>query len=163
MGVQTLAVMHINPALAHQRAHAAAFAAGFRRHAMTVEITDDPSQPADIHICSGPHWALSRWRVHPRVILLDRAWWGDDVGNVSLRWLVRGVSQYVAGDESRWQRSGVKLMPLRTADDKRILLGEYNGVYQKTFVRLHGITAFRPHPQSTAPNPDLPVAGGALW
>jgi len=45
---------------------------------LTVEVTESTTQPADIHIVSGPHYAKDYWLGHPRTILLDRAYYHED-------------------------------------------------------------------------------------
>lgn len=90
-------LMHYNSRLAHQVRHAEAFkAAG-------VEVTPSPEGEADIHIVSGPYFALPRWREHPNVILLDRAFYGDPE-YISLGWLnPDGSRQFALGDAARFK------------------------------------------------------------
>lgn len=80
MGSGMFGLFHYNPRLKHQREHAAVFqAAGFA-------ITTDPFAPADVHVISGPHYAKAALIGHPRVLMIDRAWWGDP-DCVSVGWL----------------------------------------------------------------------------
>lgn len=75
-------LFHYNTGLAHQCEHARAFIKGCRE----VIVTDLPTGEADIHIISGPHFAYEQWKDHPRVLMIDRAWW-DDPNSVSIGWL----------------------------------------------------------------------------
>lgn len=90
-------LMHYNPTLPHQVRHAEAFkAAG-------VEITPSPDGDADVHIVSGPYFALPRWNGHPNLILLDRAFYGDPE-YISLCWLnPDGTKTYAEGSEPRYK------------------------------------------------------------
>jgi len=90
-------LMHFNPHLAHQVRHAEAFkAAG-------VEVTPSPQGDADIHIVSGPYFALPTWRDHPNVILIDRAFYGDPE-YISLGWLnPDGSRTFATGDAPRYK------------------------------------------------------------
>ena len=165
MGKKPLVVMHYNGAYAHQRQHAACFAAGLGRHGIKAVVTTEIREPADIHIVSGPHYALSAWRDHPRVLLLDRAYWGDSYGYVSLRWMFKGVPHYPrARSVDRWQRCGAHLMPLKEADHRIMLLGDFASPPTAGFIEAHGITAYRPHPHAQPWGQCwIPLVTGALW
>ena len=88
-------VFHYNPGVRHQTDFANAFArCGFG-------VTTNRDEPADIHVIYGPHYALNQWRRHPRVLYLDRAWWGHDDtmpgdGCVSIGWLQSGCKRKFA-------------------------------------------------------------------
>lgn len=166
MGQSQLVVMHVNPALAHQMGHAEAFHECLKRHNQPHEITSDIDVEGDVHIVSGPHYALDRWRNHPRVLLLDRAYWGDDIGNISLRWLLHRKPHYpTALSADRWQKSGARLMPLKEPDERSVLLGDFGSETSmlRDCIETHRIKAFRPHPHT--PWDDCPVTtmNGALW
>lgn len=83
----TVAV-HTNTGLAHQVRNARALVAGLRVHGLAAVITDADAQ-ADIHVVQGPWYALERWRHHPNVLYIDRAYWGDPQC-LSIHWLYRG-------------------------------------------------------------------------
>ena len=88
-------VMHYNPGLPHQVRHAEAF------KAVGVEVTPAPCGDADVHIVSGPHFALARWLNHPNVIFLDRAFYGDPE-YVSMGWMnPDGSRTFATGDTPR--------------------------------------------------------------
>lgn len=70
-------VIHCNAGLVHQVSLAKAWAAGFHRHGVACEITDEKHRPGEMHLCMGPWWALPLWQTHPRCIHVDRAFWGD--------------------------------------------------------------------------------------
>ena len=88
-------VIHYNPKMKHQCDHARAFeACGFK-------ATTDPKEPADIHVVSGPYYAKPYWLDHPRVIEIDRAWWGDP-HCISIGWMQPdGTRRFATGLESR--------------------------------------------------------------
>jgi len=91
------ALMHFNPKLAHQVRHAETFkAAG-------CEITPSPEGEADIHIVSGPYFALPKWKGHRNLIMLDRAFYGDPE-YISLCWLnPDGTKTYATGTDERFK------------------------------------------------------------
>ncbi len=70
-------VFHCNPVQKHQKEHALWLREGFKHHGLNLIITQDIQHPADIHIVSGPHYCKKQWQGHPRVILLDRAYYRD--------------------------------------------------------------------------------------
>ncbi len=89
-------VMHFNPDLAHQVRHALAF------EAAGVETTPDTAGDADVHIVSGPYFALPRWKGHKNLILIDRAFYGDPE-YVQICWLnPDGSRTYAGGDYARY-------------------------------------------------------------
>lgn len=88
-------VIHYNPRLQHQVDHARAFvSSGF-------EATTDPYENADIHIVSGPYYAKPYWLNHPKVLEIDRAWWGDP-DCISIGWLQPdGTRKFASGTAPR--------------------------------------------------------------
>jgi hypothetical protein len=158
VGAPVLAVIHYNARLAHQVAHAAAFLEGFKRHGITAQATPERDTEGDLHIVSGPWYALDRWAAHPRTILIDRAYWGDP-DCVSIGWLLPDGGRYYAAamPPDRWRASGQELRPLREGGES-LLLGDYpedRRAYRRQMA-LHGIRRFRPHP-SAAAWPDCPA------
>lgn len=109
-------VIHYNPALSHQCDHAKAFeACGF-------EATTDPRAEADIHVISGPHYAKAHWLNHPRVLEIDRAWWGDP-DSISIGWLQPdGTRKFANGDVSR---ETPIMEPWKTREDSCLILADY--------------------------------------
>lgn len=86
-------LLHYNPGLPHQCAHAGAFKrAG-------IEVTPHRDGDADVHIVSGPWYALDRWR-DSECIWLDRAFWGDPE-YVSLGWVRGNGRVFPTGEHSR--------------------------------------------------------------
>jgi hypothetical protein len=117
MGDRQSVVMHYNPRLRHQVEHAQAFAvAGIR-------TTTDPRAPADVHIVSGPHYALPYWRNHSQVIWLDRAYWGDPK-YVSLGALEPDGSRVFLSPQGERQKP--ELQPWGEAEDSALVLLDYN-------------------------------------
>jgi len=81
MGNVMQGLIHYNPRLPHQVDHAQAWlASGFA-------ATPKPTGEADVHIVSGPWFAYDTWKGHSRTLMIDRAWWGDSDGYVSIGWL----------------------------------------------------------------------------
>ena len=111
-------LMHYNPHLQHQIDHANAFRdCGF-------DVTPDPYKPADVHVVSGPWFALRYWREHKHVLVLDRSWWGDP-GSVSLGWLnVDGTRRFARGDAPRFKP---EMLPWKThrREDSCLILCDY--------------------------------------
>lgn len=73
----------INPHLPHQMEHGQALAYD------GWEISHNPREAVslrDVVLVSGPHFALKQQFGHPKLLMIDRAWWGDPV-NVSISWL----------------------------------------------------------------------------
>jgi hypothetical protein len=89
-------VIHYNPNLAHQIDHANAFkACGFDA------VPTAYGQPADVHVISGNWFAYNAWKHHPRVLMIDRAWWGDP-DCVSIGWLQSdGSRKFAQGSAPR--------------------------------------------------------------
>lgn len=89
-------LIHFNPDRAHQCDHAQAFlSSGFA-------ATPKADGNADVHVVSGPWFALNKWKHHPRVLMVDRAWWGDSDGYVSIGWLQDdGTRKFAAGSAAR--------------------------------------------------------------
>jgi hypothetical protein len=88
-------LFHFNPKLPHQVRHAEAFSkAGF-------EITGSPDGEADVHIVSGPYFAMPTWAGHPNLIMIDRAFYGDPEC-VQIFWLnPDGTRTHATGTEPR--------------------------------------------------------------
>lgn len=109
-------LMHYNPGLKHQVRHAAAFKmAG-------VKITTCRTEPADVHIVSGPHYALDAWRNHDRVLWLDRAFWGDPEC-ITLGWLLPdGGRRFARGDAPRPKP---ELLPWKERASTALILADH--------------------------------------
>jgi hypothetical protein len=135
-------VMHFNPKLPHQVRHAEAFmAAG-------VKVTPFPHGDADVHIVSGPYFALPTWRDHPNVIWLDRAFYGDPE-YVSIGWLnPDGSRTFATGDAPRfkpelkpwksWNPNDCRVLILPDyQQDAAELMASVDDVYETITVRRH--------------------------
>lgn len=135
-------LFHYNPGLKHQRQHAAAWdAAGFK-------TTTDPAAPADVHVISGPHYAKAALEGHPRVLMIDRAWWGDP-GCVSLGWLNEdGTRRFAEPDPDR-PRPHPTPRPWKTREQSALILADYGQEPKKAISaarrRFH-MTRIRRHP-----------------
>jgi hypothetical protein len=151
-----LVLMHFNPKLPHQVRHAEAFkAAG-------CEITPSPQGEADVHIVSGPYFALPRWRDHPNVIWLDRAFYGDPE-YVQMFWLnPDGSRTYASGTEPRLKP---ELKPWKTAEESVLVLADFQQNTNHTEHVLQGLfraVKVRRHPAEagikSGETPDVPLA-----
>ena len=89
-------LFHYNSRLQHQCDHAHAFIKGCK----DVLVTDKPDGDADIHIISGPHFAYNQWKHHDKVLMIDRAYWGDP-DCVSIAWLQPDGTRKFASGEAR--------------------------------------------------------------
>lgn len=144
-----LGLIHYNPHLPHQRDHARAFeAAGFK-------ATTDPKREADIHVISGPHYAMRHWIGHPRVLMIDRAWWGDPEC-VSIGWLQPdGTRRFASGTEPR---PHPEPMPWKTRQQSAVVLADYgqdvSSIVSKAKSRFHYVRV-RKHPAEQAPGETL--------
>ena len=136
------AVIHINPTLAHQVIHGEVFAQGIPGCIATTDL----DRAADIHIVSGPHYALNRWRSHERVLMIDRAYWGDP-DYISIGWLNNdGSRRFATGKEPRYQPG---LFPWRVRAQSALILADYgqDTTEAERFARkTFGHTTVRRHP-----------------
>lgn len=138
---------HINPAQLHQVEHGQWLKKGFERHGLAVEITASPRTPADIHVISGPHYAKHVLQGHPRVLLLDRAYYHEgrtgrwhSMDWVSLGWLqADGGRIFKAGNGRPAPR-----VEERPAIGGSIFLADYGGP-------LEPADTVRRHPAEEAP------------
>lgn len=132
--------MHYNPALAHQVRHAEAFTAA------GIETVPSREGEADVHIVSGPYFALDRWREHPHVILLDRAFYGDPE-YISLGWLnPDGTRTFARGETPRFKP---QLMAWKTREDSALILADYGQEVTELAVNARlrfGAVNIRRHP-----------------
>lgn len=60
---------------------------GLARFSVATEITTDAAKPADMHVVIGPHYAKHQWLGHPRVLLIDRCFWGHHREYISIGWM----------------------------------------------------------------------------
>lgn len=135
---------HYNPNMAHQVRWAKAFSdAG-------CAITPHCGGEADIHIVQGPWFALKTWANHPRVLWLDRAFWGDpDV--VTLGWK-RGDTRVFAWGPA--VRDKPAMLPWKTREDSALILADYNQDVSDLAAQARqrfGYVYTRFHPATKAP------------
>ena len=95
---QTVAI-HANRSMQHQVKFALAIQSGLAKQGLAPFITDVDGE-ADIHVCIGPHYALRQHVKKPRVLYIDRAYWGDPE-SVSIHWLIDGEKHRSRHDEKR--------------------------------------------------------------
>jgi hypothetical protein len=109
-------LIHYNAHLSHQQDHAHAFMqCGF-------DATQNAYGEADCHVVSGPWFAKSRWQGHPRVLMIDRAYWGDP-DCVSIGWLqADGSRKFATGTAPRPKP---ELEPWKTREDSCLILADY--------------------------------------
>lgn len=145
MGEKVQGLVHYNPRLQHQVDHAEAFrACGF-------DTTPLPTGEADVHVISGPWFAYQQWHSHPRVLMIDRAWWGDPQ-YISIGWL--------NPDGSRRFASGTKQRPIpfyeawKVRDWSCLILADYGqdvaDIYYAACQRFGHVT-IRKHPADEVP------------
>ena len=111
-------LFHYNAGLQHQCQHAHAFIKGNK----DVIVTDQVGGEADIHIISGPHFAYNEWKDHPRVLMIDRAYWGDP-DSVSIGWLQPdGTRKFATGTG---QRPHPMPEPWKVRESSCLVLADY--------------------------------------
>lgn len=135
---------HANPAQPHQIEHSQWFSRGLAQHGLGLTITSDPCAEADIHIISGPHYAYNQLIGKKNVLMIDRAYWHDEMsGNwksmdyISLGWLKPdGGRIFCLGD-------GRPSPTIRECHGKgSIFLADYDGpIKPADTVRLHPATS----------------------
>lgn len=140
----TTCALHINPSQPHQRIIGEAMARGLQRHGLLCNETMDRTAEADYHVVIGPWYALDHWRDHPRVLYVDRAYWGDP-RFVSVHWLRDGEKHFTACDDPRKHpdlhayRNSEKVIYL--CDYQQAPRGLYDGVRYHPAERRGGRTS----------------------
>jgi hypothetical protein len=125
--------IHANPAQPHQRRYAEHLRQGFLKHGLSAEITPSQTQPADVHVVLGPHYAKREWIGHGRTVLLDRAYYRPDPEHVSLGWLREdGGRRFSAGSG----RNPPAIEPDRS-ETGTIFLADYDGPVEKADTVRH--------------------------
>jgi len=155
-------VAHFN-SLPHQVEHGQALTYGFKRHGIDLDVTSDICKPADIHIVSGPWYALPRWKGHPNILWLDRCFYGDSHDFVSLGWLLPDGSRNFCNAS---KTVGKGLLPELKPHKKRkrcaVVFGDYGADPRDMLAaarRKYDSVWYRPHPQDTRPAPCFPIRG----
>jgi len=140
MGAAMQGLIHYNIALAHQVDHAQAFlSCGF-------DAVPSPLGDADVHVISGPHYAKRYWLNHPRVLEIDRAWWGDP-DCISIGWRQPdGTRKFASGDAPR---NKPEMQPWTQGEDSCLILADYGqdtaDIEQQARQRFSAVQT-RPHP-----------------
>lgn len=142
---KTSAVIHCNPVMRHQVELAEVLHDGLARHDIAAAITSDKMREADVHVVMGPHYALKPWRDHPRVLYVDRAYWGDPVC-VSIHWLKDGEKHYTRRGHYR-QHPQTK--PYKRGE-RVLVLEDFN-----VLPEYEGPATVRPHPARRDPGRPL--------
>lgn len=154
MGKSRLVVIHYNPRLSHQVDHARAWEDGLARHGVRCWATPDARAEGDVHIVSGPHYALPWWQNHPRTIWLDRCLYGDPRGDVSLAWIARGARRIfpTGSPPDRWRATGQALHPLKPPGPRITVFGDFRFHVEQSQVleaaAAQGEARYRPHPHA---------------
>ena len=135
-----LGLVHYNPSLGHQVRYARAFEqAGFK-------ITTEVDGKADVHVVLGPWYAMKHLQDHPRVLMIDRAYWGDP-DSVSIGWLQPDGSRAFA--TGTYQRPHPKPLPWKEREQSALLLADYgqdiSEAYAEAKLRFHFVRV-RKHP-----------------
>lgn len=143
--------VHINPAQPHQIEHGKWLKAGIERHGLTVELTESPTMPADVHVVSGPHYAKRFWLGHPRTVLLDRAYYHEEKSGrwasmdwVSLGWMREDGGRRFRVGEGR-ERPAIEDC---SSGSGTIFLADYGGPIERA-------DTVRRHPVDEAPQESL--------
>jgi len=140
-----LIVFHYNPNLIHQIEHASWFDDCLKPFDIRYMATPNIHAPGDIHIISGPHYALDYWHKHPNVLMIDRAYlpnhqiasskWKSEEW-LSIGWLNpegdRDYPQTMLRDELE--------IAERPISDKTVFLADYDGpVCEADTIRWHPV------------------------
>lgn len=144
-----LGLIHYNPHLPHQRDHERAF------RSIGFASTHSPKAEADVHVVSGPHYAMKHWLGHPRTLMIDRAWWGDP-DCVSIGWLnADGTRTFATGDEPRPHPA---TRPWKTRQQSAVVLADYGqeigDIVRQARSRFHYVRVRR-HPAEEPSNISL--------
>ncbi len=135
-----LITFHCNFTLPHQIEHGQWLKQGLEAHGHTLRIDGSPTSESDVHIVSGPHFAKSHWLDHPRVILLDRAYYHDDPPDTwhSMPWVSVGWMNKNGGRDFK-QGTGRPVPEIReNHGEGTIFLADYSGpIEEADTVRLH--------------------------
>lgn len=112
---------------------------------MVGEITSNPRQSADVHVCIGPWFAKSHWLDHANMVLLDRCYYRGDPEHVSAGWTDKyGNFKYFEGVGRKSVEVASSAKGVGT-----IFLADYNGPVE------YGHDAVRLHPSQIAYNVSL--------
>jgi hypothetical protein len=145
-------VAHINPHLPHQVEHGEVLRQGFERHGVTLDVTADKTKAGDIHIVSGPWYALNEWQGKPNVLWLDRTFYGDAHDIISLGWLNSdGSRDFRNADKTEGKGVLPELKPLKPRKGTAIVFGDYGRdmSMECALARKFDRCYFKSHPQDS--------------
>lgn len=161
MGHQRTVVIHTNLALAHQREWAEALEQGIRACGDHAIVTSDRDLAGDVHIVQGPHYARQRWIGHPRVVWLDRCFWGDATQHVSLAWM-RSDGSRIFPQGVAESRPSPELQPWKEREESILVLADYGQDISQVLkaVRLRFDRVYsRYHPADRRPASGINIEG----
>lgn len=126
--------IHTNIGLRHQVEWAESLKAGFARHGLTAEITPCREREADLHVVQGPWFAFTQWERHPRVLFLDRCFYGDTNYYASIGKLLPDGTRDFNNENSPGDRWRGSLGEWKTGTQNALVLADYN----RPPVAVHG-------------------------
>lgn len=154
MDNSSLIVIHVNDA-PHQKLYADYLVKGFSRIGRSSVITNDPAIDGDIHVCIGPHFALSQCKGRP-TIYIDRCLWDDHRKYVTIGWLKHDGGM-IYPENAPDDRPKPELKPWKTKQiEKAIVLLDY-GPYPETYLlaqEIYQSVKLRPHPATRTGSPN---------
>lgn len=157
MGKESIAI-HTNFSLAHQIKWAKALQDGFIKHGYKSEITAGKTTGADIHVVQGPWYCFKQLRYEPRVIYLDRCFFGDTEFYCSLGWLRPDGSRDFLNENSPPGRFHGEVLPWKQEERNALILCDFgdkpNHLIQQARHRF-GAYAIRHHPAEGFTQPPL--------
>jgi len=154
-------IIHTNMNLAHQVKWAEALYEGLQRQNVPALITADQQKHGEYHIVLGPHYAEQAHIGKPRVLKLDRAYYGSTDVYASIGWLNADGSRdfrNAGSPPDRWQDHAAEgLVPEPSGDPRgaRVLFGDYRENRAQYAAQLAYCDYYRPHPDAPA-WPDCP-------
>ena len=155
-------VAHINPSLPHQVEHGQALYYGLKRHGIDLDVTEDIYKAGDIHIVSGPWYALDVWKGKPNVLWLDRCFYGDSHDFVSIGWLKPDGSRDFRNCDKPAKGELPELKPVKKRRRCAVVFGDYGRDPHpelKLARQKFDSVWYRPHPQDKGPHPCFPLRG----
>lgn len=161
MGKPSQVIIHTNPKLKHQVQWAEFLRAGIEACGDVPIVTNSRTMEGDIHIVQGPHYAKRQWQGHPRVVLLDRCFYGDAFEHVSLTWMDASGAKMLP-EAAPEDRPKPKTKAWKTQHEAALVLADYGqdisaqiSQARKIFDRVYA----RHHPADRRPPPALNLQG----
>ena len=94
-------VFHCNYGMPHQVRQAESMVKGAARHGDVIDVTNDRTRQADVHIVSGPWFAKREHLTSDNVILIDRAYVDVKNHGVSIGWMDSDGGRYFTAGEGK--------------------------------------------------------------